>query len=288
MRPRIAIKTFAALSVLVTSALLLGLSGIAVAQQETNVNDWPVLEIANPGPGALVPSGDIVISGMAFDPAATEGAGVTRVDLFLGDRDQGGLYLGSAVPGQNVMEGLTPGSPVATQSFQVTVLIPSTLSGGTDLRAYAESTLTGKETIVSLPIYLAIAPTPMAMPAPAPVANIEHLGVPGPAAAFSLANPSAGNVVLTGDYIVSGMAGPDVTHVQFFLGERDTGGMILGTVVPEDGKFMATLDIPSTTSGGHDFVAYAYSANTGLESKVSVPIWIGAAPTPTPRPADTP
>ena len=194
--------------VLATAALLTGLSGIAVAQQQPTITPWPVLQVANPGPGALLPSGDIVISGVAFDPTATEGAGVTRVDLFLGDRDQGGLYLGSAVPGEDVMAGLTPGSQAAMQSFQVKVLIPTNLTGGMDLRAYAHSALTGKETVVSTPIYLAIAPTPMATPAAAPVASIQHLLAGASAEAFSLANPSAGDVVSTGDYIVSGTTGP--------------------------------------------------------------------------------
>jgi hypothetical protein len=247
-----------------------------------------VLQVANPGPGALLPSGDIVISGVAFDPAATEGAGVTRVDLFLGDRDQGGLYLGSAVPGEDVMQGLTPGSQAAMQSFQVKVLIPPTLTGGTDLRAYARSALTGDETVVSTPVYLAIAPTPMATPAAVPVASIQHLVAGLSAEAFSLANPSAGDVVSMGDYSVSGTTGPGVEQVQFFLGERDTGGMILGSATPENGKYTTMVTFPATASGGHDFVAYAYSPVTGLESKVSVPIWIGAAPTPTPRPMTTP
>ena len=35
--------------------------------------------------------------------------------------------------------------------------------------------------------------------------------------------------------------------------------MVLGTATPEDGKFTATVTIPATASGGHDFVTYAYS-----------------------------
>jgi hypothetical protein len=100
-----------------------------------------------------------------------------------------------------------------------------------DLRAYAYSTLTGNTTVVSTPIYLGIAPTPMATPAPSPVTSIQHLlaGVP---TEFSLANPSAGDVVSTGDYVVSGTAGRTVEQIQFFLGERDAGGTILGTTTP--------------------------------------------------------
>jgi hypothetical protein len=78
-------------------------------------------------PGALVPSGDIVISGVAFDPIATEGTGVSRVDLFQGDRDEGGLFLGTAVPGEDVMMGLTPGSTIAEHSFQLKVKMPGSI-----------------------------------------------------------------------------------------------------------------------------------------------------------------
>jgi hypothetical protein len=273
--------------IVATAAIVVGLSGVALAQQPPTTGPWPVVQISNPAPGALVPSGDIVISGVAFDPAATEGAGVSRVDLFLGNRDEGGLYLGTAVPGSDVMVGLTPGSTAAEQSFQIEVAMPANITGGIDLRAYAYSALTGNTTVLSTPIYLAISPTPMATPAPIPVASIQHL-LAGAAVEFSLANPTAGDVVSTGDYVVSGTAGATIDRVQFFLGERDTGGMTLGATTPEAGKFSATVTFPTSAIGGHDFVAYAYSSATGQESKVSVPIYIGTAPTPTPRPATTP
>lgn len=275
-------RSLVALGVVSTAAILVGLSGVALAQQQTTVQ-WPVVEVSNPAPGALVPSGEIVISGIAYDPIATQGSGVSRVDLFLGARDQGGLYLGTAVQGENAMEGLTPGSRAAEQSFQVKVKMPSTVTGGEDLVAYAYSALTGNATVVSTPIFLAIAPTPMATPAPSPVANVEHLLAAAPTE-FSLANPSAGNVVSTGDYIVSGTADRAIDRIQFFLDDRDSGGTILGSIVPVDGTFTATVTFPASASGGHDFVAYAHSTVTGQETKVSVPIYVGAAPTPTPRP----
>jgi hypothetical protein len=269
-----------------TSALLLGLSGVALAQQQPpTITQWPVLQLSNPSPGAFVPAGEIVISGMAFDPAAIEGAGVTRVDLFLGDRDQGGLFLGSAIPGQDAVEGLTPGSAAAQHSFQLEVDMPGYISSGIDLRAYALSALTGYTTVVSTPIYLAVPPTPMLTPAPVPAASIVHV-LPVPAQVFSLANPSAGDVVLTGDYVVSGAVGASIEQITFFLDERDNGGLLLGAATPEGGTFAATITFPATAAGGHSFVAYAYSPTTGLETRVSVPIWIGAAPTPTARPAE--
>jgi hypothetical protein len=280
-------QSLVGLGVLATAAILVGLSGVALAQQQPTSGLWPVVQINNPLPGGLVPSGNIVISGAAYDPAATEGAGVSRVDLFLGDRDQGGLYLGTAVPGENAMLGLTAGSEAAEHSFQVTVKVPSTMSGGIDLRAYAYSALTGNTTVLATPIYIAVGPTPGATPAASPVASIQHL-LAGAPMEFSLANPSAGDVVSMGDYVVSGTADRTIDRVQFFLDQRDNGGMVLGTATPQDGKFSATVTFPATATGGHEFVAYAYSSATGQEGTVSVPIYVGAAPTPTPRPANTP
>ena len=50
------------------------------------------------------------------------------------------------------------------------------------------------------------------------------------------------------------------------------------------GVFAVKASIPNSISGGHDFVAYARSALTGEETVVSVPVFVGAAPTATPRP----
>src|SRR5579864_9080779 len=81
-----------------TAFILLSLTAPAGAQQvTTSPTDWPVLQLANPAPGDLLGSGDYIVSGTAYDPAAVTGAGISRVDLFLGSRDAGGLFLGSAV-----------------------------------------------------------------------------------------------------------------------------------------------------------------------------------------------
>ncbi len=271
-----------------TAVVLLGLTAVAGAQTTAPpTTAWPVLEVANPSAGTTLSSGDYIISGNAYDPLATEGSGVSRVDVFLGDRDQGGLFLGSAVPGKDAIPDLTPGSPMAMRSFQLTVNLPTTITGGHDLIAYAYSAASGMVTTVSTPIYLAIEPTPMATPAPQPVAVVGHILPVAAAAAttFSLGNPNAGDVVSYGDYIVSGAADASIDHVLLFMDERDTGGTLLGTATPTgNGTFQLTVKIPTNFGGGHNFVAYAVST-TGLETKVSVPIYIGVAPTPTPRPS---
>lgn len=274
--------------ILSAAIVLTTLSGAALAQQAPPTTPWPVLEIASPSPGAVVSTGDFVVVGTAFDPAATSGSGISHVDLFLGDREQGGLFIGSAIPGEDALQGLTPGSQAAASSFSVTVTMPTTLMGGSrDFHAYAYSSLTGKATDVSMPVYIGLAPTPMATPAPQPVqvANVQHLLAGTAPEAFSLGNPSAADVLGYGDYVVSGAAGPAVDRVSLFLDDRDTGGMVLGAVAPVNGQFTLTVKIPTSAAGGHMFTAYAYSSTTGQESKVSVPVYIGAAPTPTPRPS---
>jgi hypothetical protein len=77
--------------------------------------------------------------------------------------------------------------------------------------------------------------------------------------------------------------------VEFFIGSREDGGIPLGSVVPgalttENPRFYtATVKIPDNVSGGRNFVTYARSALTGRETVVSVPVFVGAPPSPTPR-----
>jgi hypothetical protein len=110
---------------------------------------------------------------------------------------------------------------------------------------------------------------------------------------FQLGNPSAGARVEAGSSLVQGIAmatnAPSGTNgidrVDFFLGSRDEGGMILGSAVPGmtagpagPGSFQATLEFPTDQNGGHDLVAYAHSAVTGQQSVISVPIALGEDP----------
>jgi hypothetical protein len=110
----------------------------------------PVLQLGNPNPGDLLTPGGYVIFGLAFDPSAADGAGVDRVDFFLDSRDSGGPRLATAVPGQNAS------SP---RAFQVEVSISGRLNGAHMLVAYAHSSITGKETVLSVPVFLGIPPT---------------------------------------------------------------------------------------------------------------------------------
>jgi hypothetical protein len=273
----------------------------------------PVLEVGNPNPGDLLPTGDMVFSGVAFDPAATSGAGITSVELFLGSRDSGGEFLASAVPGTSA-----PSNPHA---WQVTASLPVNANGGRDFVVYAISSVTGQETSVSIPVFVGVMPTPTPVgTAPTPVPLTESTtstcqGNVAPAGAtagspallqlpashtapvLSVANPSAGGVLPVGDLIVEGQAfdpgassGSGIDSIELFLDSRDSGGISLGSGVPGDNgalndrAFVIKASIPTNANGGHDFVVYARSAATGEETIVSTPVFIGAAPTPTPRP----
>lgn len=270
--------------------ILLSLTTSAGAQPvQTSPDSWPVLQLANPAPGTLVSSGDYIISGTAYDPAATQGAGINRVDLFLGSRDEGGIFLGTAVPGEDLMQGMTPGTALGDSAFQLKVTVPTTPTGSQAIHAYAYSAVTNKVTELSMPVFVAIEPTATPSDSTAAKPAMEVVRV-APAAGgagaemFSLGNPSSGDVVLNGDYMVSGKAGSAIDRVELFLDSRDGGGTHLATVVPQNGVFSTVVAIPAGAAGGHTFTAYARSSLTGQETVTSIPIFVGAAPTPTPRP----
>jgi hypothetical protein len=109
----------------------------------------PVLRLDNPRPGDLLPVGHTILSGVAFDPAAPSGSGVDRVEFFDRPREAGGIFLGGGAPG-------TTGSP---DVFNIEVNVNSNQTGSTTLYAYAHSSVTGQQTVVSVPIFLGAPPT---------------------------------------------------------------------------------------------------------------------------------
>ena len=73
--------------------------------------------------------------------------------------------------------------------------------------------------------------------------------------------------------------------MELFLDNRDEGGLPLGSGAPGAGNtFKIKATLPNSANGGHNLVAYARSSVTGLETVESVPVFVGAPPTPTPRP----
>jgi hypothetical protein len=127
------------------------------------VSAQPVLDLADLNAGDVILYGDDIVTGMAFGPGATDGAGISEVDLFLGDRGAGGVYLGCAHPGVDAMPNLTLGARLVRSGFQATITLPNNASGGRASFAYTTS-LTGQETVVSVPLYPGTVPAPTPRP----------------------------------------------------------------------------------------------------------------------------
>lgn len=135
----------------------LTVSGVALAQPVSppaTTTDCSTLhfDLANPAAGDRLLPGGYVVEGFAFDSAATaeQGTGVDRVDFFLNNRDEGGVNLGTAelgLPNTTAMAG----SPFGMAGYRLEVTLPDQ-SGGQTLFAYAHSTITGQEQVLSVPI----------------------------------------------------------------------------------------------------------------------------------------
>src|SRR5216684_3576044 len=127
----------------VTAAAALGLGTVPALAQTAPMapmtSDCSAIrfDLANPSAGSMIVPGGMVVQGIAMDSRATSGPGVDS-------REQGGLNLGTAMP------GVVPG-PFGPDSFQTTVTIPN-LTGGHDLFAYAHSSVSGAESVISVPV----------------------------------------------------------------------------------------------------------------------------------------
>jgi hypothetical protein len=100
------------------------------------------LSLSNPSANDSVRVGSYQLQGIAFDQAAENATGVDRVSIFLGDRNQGGIFLGDAsLLDSSSVHGL----------FRATVDIPNDVAGNT-MFAYAHSSVSGHDTWMSVPI----------------------------------------------------------------------------------------------------------------------------------------
>jgi hypothetical protein len=110
----------------------------------------PYVAVANPVPGDTLRVGGLDIQGKAFDPAAGPelGSGIDRLQVFLEDRDRGGLFLGDARLGLP-NTAAAPGSQFAQAGWDVVVNLPA---GFHSIFVYARSAVTGKETALQVPV----------------------------------------------------------------------------------------------------------------------------------------
>jgi hypothetical protein len=256
-------------------------------------------ELANPSPGARLEPGGLMLQGIATDSRASQGLGISRIDFFLDSRDLGGLSLGSIVP------GAVPG-PSGYGSWQTTISLPE-LTGGHDLVAYAQSSVTGAEAVVTVPISIGDVPktTIDSMPttiesscvrgsaataartvAP-PTTTLPTTIIAAPVGSTSairldVGNPSPNDTIQVGAYSVQGLAmdpaatsGAGIDRVDIFLDSQDSGGMFLGSATPgSSGSWQTVVTLPSNKAGLHALWFYAHSSATGATKAVSVPVEI--------------
>ena len=139
------------------AALSVSASLPAVAQESSIMFD-----VANPGPGDTIHVGNLVIQGTAMDTAADSGNGIDAIDIFVGDRDQGGMIVGHGTfdvtqltdtEGGGMVVGQTDDSAANTWNAEVT--LPSNLTGSRTLWFYVHSAITGEEQTVSIPVTIA-------------------------------------------------------------------------------------------------------------------------------------
>jgi hypothetical protein len=249
-------------------------------------------ELANPGPGSMLEPGGYVLEGVAADQRATQGPGIDRVDFFLDSREEGGLNIGTVVPGMT-------GGPFGPNSFQTTVDLPDMI-GGHDLVAYAHSAVNGAESVISVPIALgedvdkAFEGTP-----PATASEMCMTGSAGATTStttttttttstngastikFEVGNPSPGDTIHVGAYDIEGTAsdtaarqGNGIDRIEIFLDSRDEGGTLIGQGSFVNGGTMwtATVDLPKNDTGVHSLFFYAHSSASSQEEVVSVPV----------------
>ena len=140
-----------------------------------------VLIVENPNPGdVLTPGSNVVIQGIAYDPTAASGIGVDRVSGYLGDRDTGGIFWGNAALG--LANPLANSGQFTTAGFSLRSPTIPAGSGGRTIFIYAHSSVTNREAIVSVPVFLGAAPTPVKGQVPTPVLTPPPACTPTPTA----------------------------------------------------------------------------------------------------------
>jgi hypothetical protein len=160
--------------------------------------------VENPSPGDTLISGtQIQVNGVAYDPAATSGTGVSQVAIYFGNRDAGGTSWGNAQLGQPSPLA-SAGSQFANAGFTLRSPGLPQGSGARSIFVYATPTNGGNQAVLEVPIYLNAAPTPVhgqvptavlptppvCTPVPTPTATAQATATPVPAVAVATTAPS--------------------------------------------------------------------------------------------------
>lgn len=135
------------------------------------------LSVSNPVPGDQEIPRTLQMSGTAVDDTATSGNGISNIQVFLGDRNLGGLFIGSTTPGGSV-----------SGAWSITTSIPETLSGGQNMFVYGTSAVSGQQAFVTFPIVVAASQTGES----APSSNFQSFCPATMPPANSASTPAAG------------------------------------------------------------------------------------------------
>jgi hypothetical protein len=108
------------------------------------------LDVGNPAAGDHIHVGKYVIEGLAFDRAADKGAGIERIDIFVDDRETGGVLIGSAELG--VPNPVSDDPQLSDAGWKALVTIPRSMLGPRTLFVYALSATTGGELVQAIPV----------------------------------------------------------------------------------------------------------------------------------------
>src|SRR6266849_6694147 len=151
--------------------------GLVVTPAFAQANSWdcdaggdvpttgPTVVMLTHSPGALL-APDSKLTVAAFDCHADTGIGVDKVSIFLGLRGEGGIHLGDAQGGAPTGVRVVPASQYGSAGW--TLSVPSTVSSMPNaqvLSVYAHSTVSGKETQLTILIKIGQVAAP-AQPAP--------------------------------------------------------------------------------------------------------------------------
>jgi hypothetical protein len=143
------------LPLVAAAVLALGFSGTALAQEDDQGGDVPeaskmYLDVGNPSVGDSLHVGAYNMEGIAFDGGAESGPGIDHIDIFLDNRDLGGVLVGH---GQMFAPSPEPDDPALNGAgWTAEIVIPKKLIGPHSMFIYAISSVTGEEMKVAVPV----------------------------------------------------------------------------------------------------------------------------------------
>jgi hypothetical protein len=107
------------------------------------------LTLSNPNAGDAISSGTIA-SGIAYDRSATRSPGIDRIQIFLENRENGGIPL-SAVT-LNQPNPLMTSGPLAQAGFTAALNFPDNTTGPHNIVVYARSATTQQVAVLTMPV----------------------------------------------------------------------------------------------------------------------------------------